>query len=117
MAIEQVTKKHTKGEFREVTVDYDFGDSFADMVNKFGEEVVYTSAKANMRVRCQAVIDGGIEKGLSDEEIQNRVTAWKPGVALETGAGYDPLAAFRRMSPEEKAAFLANISQIAESEE
>jgi len=116
MALETVTKKRTRDPEREVSVQFDFGENLEAMVAFFGAEVVHASAKGNMRVRCQSVIDGGIGKNLSDEEIQRRVTAWKPGVSLEAGAGYDPLAAFNRMGEEEKASFASSIAAALRKE-
>ena len=110
MAIEKITKKRTKDPVRDVTCDYDIPDTLDGMVEAWGKEQTHSAARAAVRVRAQSVIDGGIAKGLSDEQIQARLTSWKPGVSIE-GGSIDPLSAFRLMNAEEKAAFLQALAE------
>ena len=112
MAVEKLTKNRTKDPARSVTCDFDMPDTLGDCVEAWGEEATYSLIHAAVRVRGQAVIDGGIAKGLSDEKIQERLSAWKPGITLES-VGIDPVEAYKLMSPEEKRAFLARIGEIA----
>lgn len=88
MAHIEVTAK--KGA-REITTNYDFGDSLAQAVELFGEEVVFSNMRQSMKISLQALIRRGIEKGQSDEEIIAAAAAWKPGVASERQS--NPVAA------------------------
>jgi len=59
---------------------YDFGKNLADMTKKFGENVVFSSARAHMKVKLQAAMRSYLISGNSLEELAQK---YKPGVALE----------------------------------
>lgn len=113
MAREEVTKNRTKEPVRSVTCTYDFPDDINGMIESWGGDVVYSNAKANARVSAQSVINGGIVKGLTDEQIQERLDRWKPGVALEA-AQEDPVQQYKKMSAEEREEFIRKIQEITE---
>ena len=100
----EVTAK--KGE-REATLNYDFGVDLADMCQKFGDEVVFSNARANMKISLQGIMRRRLEAG---ESCANLVD-WKPGIQLERTV--DPLATAKKalaaMSEEEKQAFIAKL--------
>jgi len=75
---------------RTVTVSYNFGNSLGEMADLFGEEIVFSNAKANMVIGLQARIRSLIKTEKSDEEIQAEISAWKPGIKV-TRTG-DPVA-------------------------
>lgn len=93
----------------EATITYDFGKDLDDMVEKFGGEVVFTNARANMKIGLQSAMRRYLVAGKDCSEL---VTAWKPGVQMERTV--DPLSvakkAYANMSDEEKAAFIANLT-------
>lgn len=106
----EVTAKSTKVEGDPVTLEYDFGENLAEMCEKFGDETVFTNARANMKVGLQGAMRRYIEKGM---DVTSLATAWKPGVQLERTI--DPVAAvkaqFANWTDEEKAAFIASLSE------
>ena len=113
MAIEvKATKQNTD---REVVAYVDLGDNLEDAVQKFGAEVVFSNFQAQTKIRAQAIIRDMMTEGKSDEEIQNFMNSWKPGVSRERNV--DPLAAFvnkfKTMTPEEQEAKLAELMDLA----
>lgn len=70
---------------REITVDYDFGGTAKEAIEKFGEEAVYSAFEDASIVKLQAMIRGNLENAknpVSDEQIMDKVAQWKPGVSL-----------------------------------
>lgn len=92
----------------EVTIAYDFGKNLDELSAKFGEEVVFTNARANMKITLQGVIRRMIEAGKSQDEISAACVDWKPGVQMERTV--DPLVVARKamaqMDDEAKQAFI-----------
>lgn len=105
--------KAVNGEERNAVITYDFGDSVAEMIDKFGEEVVKSNAIRNFKITAQAAIRRMLEKGASQDEITAKMANWKPGVQLERQV--DVKAAFlskwKDMSQEEREAFLAEMDE------
>lgn len=91
---------------------YDFGDDLNSMKAKFGEEVVFTNAQANMKVRLQAVLRTCLTKGISTADATAK---YVPGVQTATTA-VDPVigmkAKFATMDKEERKAFLAELKDL-----
>jgi hypothetical protein len=83
MANMEITAQKKDGG-RQVIVNYDFGDSLEEMIEKFGADVVQSNSVANMRITAQSVIRRGIEREETDEEIQATIDNWKPGVAIQS---------------------------------
>jgi len=87
----EITAKKKIGEVDKVaTIVVDFGEKLADMVAKFGEDVVFTNARGSFVITAQAAIRRYIEAGKSQEEISSLMASWKPGVALARTV--DPVA-------------------------
>ena len=63
-----------------VTVEYEFGESLNELVEKYGEDVVFSRVKAALTIDLQSLIRRGISASKSQEEIQTMVAEWKPGV-------------------------------------
>jgi len=59
---------------------YNFGSNLPDMVSKFGEDVVYSQARAQMKVRLQAAKRIYMKAG---KDVASLVTKFIPGVAME----------------------------------
>lgn len=110
MALETV--KATKDE-RTVEAQYDFGDSLQDMSDKFGEDVVFSNAKQNIRITLQAMIRRMIQKGETEETIQDAVSAHVPGVG---GQKADPVDKFKQkwqnLSSEERERLLEELKNM-----
>ncbi len=96
----------------EATGMYDFGDNLEECVSIFGEEVVFTNARANMKITLQAGMRRCLEK---NKEVDSFITQFKPGVQT-TGGQIDIRAAikakFSTMSEEERNVFLADIRDM-----
>lgn len=94
--------------FEEVTITYDFGKDLDEMVEKFGSEVTFTNARANMKITLQAAIRRFMQSGKTQDEIRELCSTWKPGVQFERTV--DPVSVARKamasMSEEEKQAFI-----------
>lgn len=113
MAIEvKATKQNTD---REVLTLVDLGDNLEDAVQKFGAEVVFTNFQAQAKIKAQAIIRDMMTEGKKDEEIQEFMNTWKPGVSRERNV--DPLAAFmnkfKSMTAEEQDEKLKELMALA----
>lgn len=97
--------------FDEVTINFDFGSNLDEMVEKFGSDVVFTNARANMKITLQGVIRRYIAAGKSADEIASVCADWKPGMQMERTV--DPIAAARKamanMDDESKQAFIEKL--------
>ena len=97
--------------FDEVRIQYDFGANLAEMTEKFGEDIVFTNARANMKITLQGVIRRYIAAGKNASEIADVVATWKPGMQLERTV--DPIAAARKamanMDEDAKKAFIEKL--------
>lgn len=95
----------------EVTVTYDFGKNLAEMAEKFGDDVTFTNARANMKIMLQSVLRRLIESGKNQEEIAATAANWKPGVQMERTV--DPLSVARKamsqMDEDAKQAFIEKL--------
>ena len=95
----------------EATIEYDFGADLNEMVEKFTDNVVYTNARAQMKIVLQAAMRRRLEAGQPCEDL---AANWKPGVQMERIV--DPIAAakakYAGMSEEERAAFLEDLRNL-----
>jgi hypothetical protein len=110
-----ITTKAPKKDNRTISVDYDFGASLQDAVNRFGEAVVFSFFEDNATIALQQRIRAWMEADLSDADINAKVAEWKPGVKSPRTGGKkkDPATllkeAFASMSAEEKQAMLRDL--------
>lgn len=96
---------------RSISVDYDFGASLSEAVEKFGEEAVYSGFVADGKVGLQAFVRARLgktdEEYMTDEQILAEAEAWKPGQRKQAA---DPMAKLQallgKLSPEQRAALL-----------
>ena len=97
--------------FDEVTIQFDFGKNLAEMTEKFGEDVVFTNARSNMKITLQGVIRRYMAAGKTADEIAGIVADWKPGMQMERTV--DPISAARKamanMDEESKQAFIEKL--------
>ncbi len=107
MATIKATKKDAD---KVVEVEYDMPETLAALQEKFGEEAVASAAQDSFTIAIQALIRRHFDK--SQEEIEELVNAWQPGVRGPV-TKKTPLekaqAALRQMSAEDRAALLASI--------
>ena len=76
------------------TISYEFGDTLEANTELFGEEVVHSSAIRTYIITAQAAIRRYLEAGLSEDEVQQKMSEWKPGVTLSSTV--DPVTAVLR---------------------
>ena len=74
--VEIVARKDGK----EAKVFYDYGDNVVEMIDLFGEEVVFSNARGKMIIGLQAAMRARLKAGSSIEDLMSK---YKPGVALE----------------------------------
>lgn len=65
---------------KEARVFYDYGDDVVEMIDLFGSEVVFSNARGKMVIGLQAAMRARLKSGQSIEDL---MTKYKPGVALE----------------------------------
>jgi hypothetical protein len=92
----------------EATINYDFGENLDEMKEKFGDNVTFTNARAQMKIVLQAAMRRRLEAGQPVDDLADN---WKPGVQMERIV--DPIAAakakYATMSDDERAAFLEEL--------
>jgi len=104
-AIEVTAKKGDKA----CAVPYDFGDDLKGMIAKYSDEVVFSNARANMKIVLQAGLRRCLEHDKDPHEFASRFI---PGV-VTAAAAVDPVVAmkakFATMDDTEKAQFLKDL--------
>lgn len=111
MAELKITTRAPKKE-KEMTVGYDFGDTLADAIAKFGEEVVFSNFKQSAVISLQGNVRRYMEQGkLTDEEIEKKVGEWKPQIAKvsTTDATEAILKKAAKMSEKERAELIEKL--------
>lgn len=76
------------------TVNFDFGETVEEAVEKFGADVVLSGFIRTSTITAQAAIRRYLEVGLEQEAIEEKMTDWKPGVTIQRVV--DPVAAILR---------------------
>ena len=108
---EITANKSVDGDERTATVVTDLGENLTDAVGKFGEDVVFSNYKRAVTITAQAAIRRMLEQNLDQDTITNKMSSWKPGVALDRSV--DPVAALKAkmstMSKAEKKALLEEL--------
>lgn len=104
--------KDANGDPKSATVSLEIPTTTADLIDKYGEDVVAGAAKQHLTVQAQAAIRRLIEAGKTDEEIEQTMSSWVPGLKI-AGPPKDPkqamAAAWAAMSPEEQKEFLKGL--------
>jgi hypothetical protein len=101
-----------------IEVDYDIPDTLNDMVQRYGENVVYNHARGSVIVALQGYLRSqlGKDKPASPADIQKEVRTWKPGVRKQ---GKSPAEKAReqlaKLTPEERAALLKEHRAMAQA--
>ncbi len=106
MASIEVTAK--KGD-KACNISYDFGDDLDSMTKKYTPDVVFSNARANMKIVLQAGLRRCLEHNKDPVEFAARFV---PGM-VTAAAAVDPVVAmkakFATMDDAEKAAFLKDL--------
>lgn len=106
MQVQAKTQKHPTP----VSVEMDIPEKLADLVKKFGEEVVASNARGAIVIAAQAFLRRNIEKPAA--ELQKAADEWKPGVraaGTKKSAFEKVTDALGSLSDEEKAALLKQL--------
>ena len=101
----------TKDSERTVGVEYDFGKTLAESVEKFGEEVVHNNFQAQAVISLQSLLRRGIKGEKNDEEIAKMASEWMPGMKTVTrkSAQEKVKDAFAGMTDEDRKALLKEL--------
>lgn len=96
---------------KEAAINYDFGDSLSESIEKYGENVVFSNFKKSAVITAQSVMRRYLDANKSQDEIVSAMASWKPGVSLERVS--DPEGAFmakwEKMTPEERFSMLEKL--------
>jgi hypothetical protein len=86
------------------TVTYSYGDSTAESVALFGDQVVNTNFIANDVIGIQGIVRRMLDKGKSELEIQTKISSRKPGVSMTREVDHEAafMLSFASLSPEEQ---------------
>jgi hypothetical protein len=94
-----------------VTFEYDFGDTIEQAYEIFGADVVWAFAERGLIIAAQGHARGLLKSGKSVDEIHAAFKEWKPGAPRETKSSEDRVREqFAKMSPEDRAALLRELS-------
>lgn len=69
-----------KKDGKEAQVFYNYGNNLAEMIELFGETVVFSNARGKMVIGLQAAMRSRLKTG---QDIGKLMDSYKPGVALE----------------------------------
>lgn len=116
MSVQKVAFK-LKEQSEATEVEYDFGDTLEEGIEKFGKEVIWNRAKSALVIDLQALgrrlIEFNADPKNKDKQkdIQAEAAAWKPDVrnVVRRTAGERAQDAIASMSQEEKAKLLAQL--------
>lgn len=88
---------------------YNFGANLAEMVEKFGEDVVADNAVAKMKISLQALMRSRLKGGVDCSDLADK---WKPGITMERVAVDPKITAtnyLSKLAPEELEAMINEI--------
>lgn len=106
-----------KPSYREVEVQYDFGDNLESAVAICGsEDVVFSNYVSAARINLQAIMRSKLTQNMSADAIQTFVSSWKPGMQLERQQVNPEAAvinAFENWPEEKKMEFLRKLGVTA----
>jgi hypothetical protein len=109
----KVTARHPESD-RVVEVEWDCPTLLADLVKKWGEEVVANNAISSMRVSVQGIMRTAMsgETPKTDKDIQTIVSKYKPGLRVRGKTPQEKIAEqFAKMSEQDKRAIIQRLSK------
>lgn len=80
---EVILDEEGKPTYREVEIQYDFGDNLDAAVDMCGEDVVFSNYVSAARINLQSIMRSKLSQGLDSDAIQTFCASWKPGMQLE----------------------------------
>jgi hypothetical protein len=101
-------------EAKGATVKTQIGENLDELGSQFGPDVVYSHARRSIIIAMQTSIRGMLEQGKADEEIQQAMSEWKPGLKRPAKTPLDRVRdEFTRMSPEDRKRILKELRDKA----
>ena len=84
----------------------------SDLVNNFGEYVVFNAANSAIVISLQSLVRRLLDKGTVQADIQKAVSAWKPDVRsmVKMSAFEKAQSTIKTLSPEERKKLLAELT-------
>lgn len=93
---------NTKDGQHSIEFDYDLGESLADAVKKFGEDIVFSHVIRSLIIAAQGAARGMMKSGKTKDEIDAAMQTWKPGEPRQVKSKEDRMRdLIAKMSPEE----------------
>lgn len=114
----EVSAERTNGP--SCTVEFTVGDNVAELMEQFGEEVIYSHVRRSLVIALQAYVRTQLDKDPvpSAEEIQKLVDDWKPGLRRAAKSPKErALEELARMSPADRAQLLKELRAQAKGEQ
>lgn len=112
MSLQEISAKLKDGEA--VSTQYDYGDSLAESVDKFGEEAVYSRFRAAIVIDLQGFIRSMLRKEppATEAEIVTAVAEWKPGTKAKGRTPAERIQELMaRLNDDEKADLLSQFME------
>ena len=104
------TSESNEKESRQLTLDYDFGNTLPETIEKFGDAICHNHVTASFKVAIQGNIRRLLKLGTSDKDILLAMDKWEPGMKKEgKSPGEKAKDAFGRLSDDERKAFLKEL--------
>jgi len=114
----KVPRNEKKGIVKDLvaSVEIPMPETVEEAIKAYGGEAVLSNAIANWRVTLQSNIRGGLKRGETPQQIQERLKDAKMGVSVK-GAKIDPvqafLAKFQSSTPKDQKKLLAELQKRA----
>ncbi len=97
-----------KGDGTPVEIEKDFGENLDDMIELYGDSVVFDKARSAMVVALQGVIR--THEGKSAKQIQDIADAWQPGTRKAGKSKAEKIRdAFKDLDAEQRAEILKDL--------
>ncbi len=109
--IEITAKKEINGVPKSATIFSAMGETAAERIEMFGDQVVNSNFISEVKVSAQAVIRRFLEKGKTQDEITALMATWKPGVAMDRTVDVEAaaIAKYESMSKDKQDAFIEKL--------
>jgi hypothetical protein len=103
--VAQTTEPEASVEF-----DYEIPENLADLVTRFGEQVVFSHVKRSIIIAAQGTARGLMKGGKNAEAIQQSMDTWKPGEPRAVKSAADKISTLvDKLTPEEREALVAEL--------
>lgn len=111
--------KKVDGEKKEATVYHDLGDNLQEMIDKYGEDTVFTLAQREASRKLKAAIRRELKAGTDPEAVPDRLADWRPDVKHTVQQDPEQAAeqAFSAMSKEKQEEYLRKMREKVQNQE